>query len=110
MRKIKDKWRPPLAILIAALLALFPGMRRAEAQDPDDRAWILASTAKTREAYQEYLDQYPIGRHAAAAFACLVAEARGINFCDPIEPAAGPGGGGGGGGAGIAVGLGVALY
>lgn len=63
----------------------------ASAQDSDEAAWREAQSLGTADAFQGYLDAYPIGRYADSAFACIVAEARGADapFCG-IEPAAGP--------------------
>jgi hypothetical protein len=84
-------WRRLRALTAASLIGILPGVRVATAQDGDDAAWREAQALGTSEAFQGYLDAYPIGRHADTAFACIVAEARGADapFCG-IEPAAGP--------------------
>ena len=84
-------WRRLRALTAASLIGLLPGVRMATAQDGDDAAWREAQSLGTSDAFQGYLDAYPIGRHADTAFACIVAEARGADagFCG-IQPAAGP--------------------
>lgn len=86
-----QSWRRLRALTAASLIGLLPGVRMASAQDGDDAAWRQAQSLGTSDAFQGYLDAYPIGRHADAAFACIVAEATGADaaFCG-IEPAAGP--------------------
>jgi hypothetical protein len=68
-------WKRIWALLVAGCLSLLPGMREGAAQDPDDTAWQAARTAGSVEAFQEYLDQFPDGRHSDAAFAGIVVEA-----------------------------------
>ena len=84
-------WRRLRALTAASLIGLLPGVRMATAQDSDEAAWREAQSLGTGNAFQGYLDAYPIGRHADAAFACIIAEARGADtdFCG-IQPAAGP--------------------
>jgi hypothetical protein len=38
----------------------------------DDAAWAAAVTADTPEAYQEYLEEFPAGRHVEEAFRLLI--------------------------------------
>ena len=38
----------------------------------DDAAWAAAEAADTPEAYQQYLEEFPAGRHADEAFRCLI--------------------------------------
>jgi hypothetical protein len=64
------------ASLRALALATFAGSL-AQAQTPadaDDRAWMNAQELDTVEAYQRYLEQFPVGRHAEEAFRGLVEE------------------------------------
>lgn len=91
MRFSARTWRRLRALTAVSFIGLLPGVRVATAQDGDDAAWRQAQSLGTRDAFQGYLDAYPIGRHADTAFGCIVAEARGADaaFCD-IQPAAGP--------------------
>ena len=84
-------WRRLRALTAASLIGLLSGVRVGTAQDGDDAAWREAQSLGTSDAFQGYLDAYPVGRHSDSAFACIVAEATGTDaaFCG-IEPAAGP--------------------
>jgi len=69
-----------LASLRAALMATFASSSALQAQQPgdaDDAAWAAAQSADTADAYQRYLDQFPVGRHADEAFRSLIEEAVG---------------------------------
>lgn len=59
---------------------------RAQAPDPEQRAWEQALAEGTPEAFQDYLDRFPLGRYATEAFRQLVARSLGSE----IEPSAGP--------------------
>jgi len=64
------------ASLKALALVAFSGSA-AQAQAPadaDDRAWINAREADTAEAYQRYLQQFPVGRYVEEAYRSLVEE------------------------------------
>lgn len=64
-----------MASLRAFLVAGLAGSGAAEAQQPsnaDDAAWAAARRADTAEAYQRYLEEFPVGRHAEQAFRALV--------------------------------------
>lgn len=59
------------------MIATFASSGVAQAQQPadaDDRAWEAAQSAGTTDAFQRYLEQYPIGRHAEDAFRSLIEE------------------------------------
>jgi hypothetical protein len=61
--------------LRALLLATFAGTPMAHGQElpsADDAAWAAANAAGTAEACQQYLEEFPAGRHAEEAFRCLV--------------------------------------
>lgn len=69
-----------LASLRAALMATFASSGAVHAQQPadaDDAAWAAARSADSAEAYQRYLDQFPVGRHADEAFRSLIEESVG---------------------------------
>ena len=64
------------ASLRALALAAFAGSV-AQAQTPvdaDDRAWSNAQELDTAAAYQQYLEQFPVGRHTEQAFRNLIEE------------------------------------
>jgi hypothetical protein len=63
---------------------------RAQPLDPEDRAWARALEEGTAEAFQGYLEAYPLGRYATEAFRETVARSLGSRTLP--EPAAGPGG------------------
>jgi hypothetical protein len=70
-----------LASLRAALMATFASSGAVHAQQPadaDDAAWAAAQGTGTAEAYQRYLDQFPVGRHADKAFRRLIEESLGL--------------------------------
>lgn len=72
-------------------LGLMLPSNSASAQDAEDRAWDDARIAGTAQSFQGYLDRFPTGRYASEAFACIVAEARGLSvLCSAaVQPAAG---------------------
>jgi hypothetical protein len=70
------------ASLRALALVAFAGSA-AQAQAPadaDDRAWINARDADTAQAYQSYLQQFPVGRHVEEAYRSLVEEQLEMEF------------------------------
>jgi hypothetical protein len=61
--------------LRALLLATLAGVAGVQAQDlpsADDAAWAAAAAADTPEAYQQYLEEFPAGRHVEEAFRLLI--------------------------------------
>jgi hypothetical protein len=63
------------ASLRAFAVAAIAGSAQAQAPaDPDDQAWGNAQALGTAAAYQQYLEQFPIGRHIEEAFRNLVEE------------------------------------
>jgi hypothetical protein len=63
------------ASLRAFAVAAIAGSAQAQAPaDADDRAWSNAEERGTAEAYQQYLEQFPVGRHVEDAFRSLVEE------------------------------------
>lgn len=73
------------ASLRAVALAAFAGsVAQAQAPaDADDRAWSNAQERDTADAYQEYLEQFPVGRHVEDAFRSLVQEQFESEFGEP---------------------------
>jgi hypothetical protein len=61
------------ALLIAALASVAVGNAYAQApSDADSAAWSRARQENTVEAYQRYLEAYPLGAHSAEAFQAMV--------------------------------------
>jgi hypothetical protein len=57
------------------LLATFAGTPMAHGQElpsADDAAWAAAIEAGSAAACQQYLEEFPAGRHAEEAFRCLI--------------------------------------
>jgi hypothetical protein len=72
MRYVNSFWATLRALLVAALAS---SASPAPAQAPGDSeaaAWEAAQSAGTIEAYQRYLEIYPLGPHAAEAFRSIV--------------------------------------
>lgn len=72
MRYIGVLYASIRALIIATLAN---GVGSAQAQgplDPETAAWDAARAGGTAEAYQRYLELYPVGRYASAAFRCIV--------------------------------------
>jgi hypothetical protein len=72
MRYVNSFWATLRALLVAALAG---SASPAPAQAPGDSeaaAWEAAQSADTIEAYQRYLEIYPLGPHAAEAFRSIV--------------------------------------
>lgn len=80
------------ALLIAALAGSPAG---AQAQGPADRetaAWDAARGEDTVDAYQRYLELFPLGRHSGEAFRCIVeltVDPDADSICS-LAPGAGP--------------------
>lgn len=54
-------------------LAMLAGSAHAQTPgDADDQAWRQAEQIGTADAYQRYLEEYPVGRHVEDAFRSLV--------------------------------------
>jgi hypothetical protein len=61
------------ALTIAALAGLALGSVHAQQPtDPEAEAWNRAREENTLEAYQRYLELYPLGAHSTEAFQALV--------------------------------------
>jgi hypothetical protein len=61
-----------LRALIMATLAGTPAVHAQGLPAADDAAWAAANAAGTAEACQQYLEEFPAGRHAEEAFRCLI--------------------------------------
>jgi hypothetical protein len=64
-----------LVSIRALLLATLAGAPLAHGQglpSADDAAWAAAAEADTPEAYQQYLQDFPAGRHVEDAFRLLI--------------------------------------
>ena len=70
--------------LLTAALAAAPVVHAQAPGDADDTAWGAAIEAGTADACQQYLEEFPAGRHAEEAFRCL------IEGQLEIDPAVGP--------------------
>jgi hypothetical protein len=57
-----------------ALAALANSAQAQTPADADDRAWTSAQELGTAQAYQQYLEQFPVGRHTEEAFRNLIEE------------------------------------
>lgn len=87
LRLVLTSLRALLALGLAH--ALVPsGPARAQVRDTEDQAWQRALEQGTAEAFQAYLDAYPLGRYASDAFRETVARSLGSRTLP--EPAAGP--------------------
>ena len=64
-----------LRALVIAGAASTGGAHAQQPQSADDAAWEAARSAGTASAYQRYLEEFPVGRHAEEAFRLLVEEA-----------------------------------
>jgi hypothetical protein len=61
------------ALAVAALASVTAGTVHAQQPaDPETAAWIRARNDDTVEAYQRYLETYPLGAHSAEAFQAMV--------------------------------------
>lgn len=87
LRAVYASLRALLALGVAHGLA---PEARAQAPDPEDLAWERALEQGTAEAFQSYLEAYPLGRYATEAFREAIARSLGSRTLP--EPAAGPGG------------------
>lgn len=62
------------AIVAATVGTIGPVGSDVQAQDPDADAWRQAERAGTADAYQSYLDAFPVGRYMAEAYRRLIEE------------------------------------
>jgi hypothetical protein len=61
-----------LRALVMASLAGAPIAQGQELPSADDAMWGAAVEAGTAAACQQYLEEFPAGRHAEEAFRCLI--------------------------------------
>lgn len=79
------------ALAIFALTSVtFTGVQAQTPEDPDTAAWKRARQENSVEAYQRYLELYPLGAHSAEAFQALV-ELLATGDLEPPGDAAVPG-------------------
>jgi len=65
--------RRTLVRIAASLLLGLAGSSATQAQtDPEFAAWVRANTVNTADAYQEYLSEFPLGKHSQDAFAQMI--------------------------------------
>jgi hypothetical protein len=58
--------------LVMATLAGAPIAHGQELPNADEAAWAAAIETGTAAACQQYLEEFPAGRHAEEAFRCLI--------------------------------------
>lgn len=76
------------ARVVALLMASLAAPHGSSAQDdPDTAAWREARQIGTYEAYQRYLEVFPLGRYADQAFRSMVEESLEQEFGADTEPA-----------------------
>jgi hypothetical protein len=61
-----------LRALLLATLAHSPAVHAQGVPSADDAAWAAAAEAGTADAYQQYLEEFPAGRHVEEAFRLLI--------------------------------------
>jgi hypothetical protein len=79
------------ALGIAALASAAVTGAHAQSPDPDTAAWNRARQQHTVEAYQRYLERYPLGVYSAEAFQAMVELLKVREGPDPPEDQALPG-------------------
>lgn len=62
------------ALMFAAFATSGAPHAQQAPSDADESAWAAARSVGTAEAYQRYLEEFPVGRHAEDAFRFLVEE------------------------------------
>lgn len=92
MDRLRSFYASLRALLALGVVHALPAPGAAQAPDAEQRAWERALQDGTAEAFQSYLDAYPLGRFATEAFREVVARSLGSRTLP--EPAAGPPGGG----------------
>jgi hypothetical protein len=70
MRWITAVFASLRAFALAALAGSFA--QAQQSTDPDDSAWASAQQMGTADAFQRYLEEFPVGRHVEEAFRGLV--------------------------------------
>jgi hypothetical protein len=82
------------ALMIAALAGSPAGAQAQSGADRDAAEWNSARGTGTADAYQRYLELFPIGRHSGDAFRCIIEltiDPDAVSSCS-TAPAAGPAG------------------
>lgn len=74
MHWFKAWYARALALIAASLTSPLPQVQ-AQSGDAEAAAWAAARQADTYEAYQRYLEEFPVGRHAGEAFQNMIEEA-----------------------------------
>jgi hypothetical protein len=69
-----------LRTVIIGTLATSGGTQAQQALDSDDATWEAARRENTVEAWQGYLEQFPVGRHVEEAFRGMVEQQTDIDF------------------------------
>jgi hypothetical protein len=83
------------ALLIAALAGGAGGAQAQNAGDREAAEWNTARGIGTADAYQRYLERFPLGRYSADAFRCIIeltVDPDAVSSCSSA-PGAGPVGG-----------------
>ena len=60
------------ALLIAALAGSAGGAQAQNTGDREAAEWNAARGTGTADAYQRYLERFPLGRYSADAFRCII--------------------------------------
>jgi len=60
------------ALLIASLASSGAASQESGFADQEEAEWIQIRQEGTPEAFQRYLERYPLGRHASEAFRCSI--------------------------------------
>ncbi len=96
MRPVVRKWLERARLLLLAAGAGHAAHAAAPANQSavritEAQVWQAAREIGTAEAYQRYLQLFPVGSYAEDAFRCIVEQSVGLNSC-AIEPAGGAAG------------------
>lgn len=94
MDRLRSLYASLRALLALGMVHGVAGQTSAQTPDAEQKAFERALQEGTPEAFQSYLDAYPLGRFATEAFRELVARSLGSRTMP--EPAAGPVGAGAG--------------
>jgi hypothetical protein len=83
-------WYARALALIAVSLSGPLHHAQGQTGDAEAAAWAAARRADTYEAYQRYLEEFPVGRHAGEAFQNMMEEALETDPGDPGGVGASP--------------------
>ena len=82
--KLVVKFYATLRALLIASIAGSPALSQQSGfADQEEADWTQARREGTADAFQRYLERYPVGRHAAEAFGCSIDA--GLCVSDPTE-------------------------